>query len=274
MNSTSNSTQGSMIQDLTHIVEDLINIVKDMEQELKSGNLGGMNVNKAQPPSESPFGGGSGGTSPFGGANGAGGSGSMGGASSAYSPKDIYNGFYQGKEGNCVSVAAIKASMVAFGPNNVFKSTQQTANGVNVTMRDGMQEHLTNSEINQAAQQSNFRGNDGRLVNQANFMFAAMAKRGQMEGINGMRGASFGQALNALDNGENYLVGPHLLGLDQFVKSISPSQIGKYDAAVGASNNHAVFGGDGEFDHYGTEERLNGTDGNGESLNWAYALVK
>jgi hypothetical protein len=189
----------------------------------------------------------------------------------SYMPKDIFHGFRQGERGNCVEVGAIKAAMVRFGPDNVFQNVQKNGNGYEITMRDGVKVNLSAQELQQAKAAARFHGNDPQLVDQASFMFAAMAKRAQMEGEKGAR--TFGQALAALNTGESYLRGPHLLGIDRYVKKISPREIPLYSTAVGASANHVVFSPHAITDHYGQPVRAGLSDGNGRALQWAYALV-
>lgn len=263
---TAAANNQSQIEQLTDTLKQLMEIVKQLITVVSAMAQGQARANSGNGMSNNPF------SVPAGGD--ALGSRSSGSRSNAdYSAGDIYRGFYQGQEGNCVSVGAIKAAMVAFGPDQVFQNVQRTANGVDVTMRDGQRVQLTNSELALARQHGNFRGTDSNLINNATVMYAAMAKRAQMEGNDGLGRMNYVQALNSLNNGENYLEGPHWLGLDGYVQRIDPSQMNNYAASVGASNSHVVFNSGGVIDSYGNRERFNGTDGNGNRLNWAYAIV-
>ncbi len=88
----------------------------------------------------------------------------------------------------------------------------------------------------------------------------------------------FSTACKSLNDGENYLEGPHWLGLDRSTRRIDPKDLGSYPAAVGASSKHAVFASNGSIDKFG--ERIDGryggryTDGFGRSLIGAYAIVR
>ena len=180
--------------------------------------------------------------------------------------RDIFTGFRQGGTGNCVSVAAIKAGMTAFGPDRVFQSIDRRGEGVDVRMRDGKQVHVSIAELNQAAAVSRFSGTDAGLVQRATLMYAAMAKRAQQEGNDGMRSPSFQQAMATLNNGENVREGAHWLGLDASVRPIGAQDLNRYPAVVMASSAHAVFSSHGVQDMYGRPVR-------GRWLGTGYAIM-
>lgn len=66
---------------------------------------------------------------------------------------DIWGGFRQGPDGNCVTVSAINAAMHKFGqsPTDVYKRVRKTAQGYEVTMRDGYYLTVSHQELKQAA---------------------------------------------------------------------------------------------------------------------------
>ncbi|UII70301.1 hypothetical protein LVW35_21930 [Pseudomonas sp. HN11] len=130
-------------------------------------------------------------------------------------PDNIWSGFSQGPDGNCITVSAIKAAMMHFGqkPTDVFKEVKETSNGYEVTMRDGFKLSLTKDELRQAATHARFRGDDPTMMTYANFMYAASAKRAQMENNDGTAGRSFQAAMNSLNNGEFAREGLDRLGL-------------------------------------------------------------
>lgn len=200
------------------------------------------------------------------------------GPSQTVSTEAIFTAFKQGGTGNCVSIAAIKAGMARFGPDQVFRSLTRSAGGYDIVMRDGAKVRVSDAELQTATEWSEIKSRDEGLTRKANLMFAAMAKRAQNEGNDGRRNMSFTQACKTLNNGENYREGPHWLGLDDHVRDIKASELHKYTAYVAASTKHAMFGSGNYIDHYGTRRgatNSNGVkvDGYGRQLRWAFALV-
>lgn len=130
-------------------------------------------------------------------------------------PDNIWSGFSQGPDGNCITVSAIKAAMMQYGqkPTDVFKDVKETANGYDVTMRDGFKLSLTKDEVKQAARHAQFKGDDPAMMTDANFMYAASAKRAQMENNDGTAGRSFRAAMDSLNDGEDSREGLDRLGL-------------------------------------------------------------
>lgn len=130
-------------------------------------------------------------------------------------PENIWSGFSQGPDGNCITVSAIKASMMQFGqkPTDVFKDVKETSKGYDVTMRDGFKLSLTKDELRQAATHARFQGDDPAMMTDANFMYAASAKRAQMENNDGTAGRSFQAAMDSLNDGESPREGLDRLGL-------------------------------------------------------------
>ncbi len=136
-------------------------------------------------------------------------------------PGNIWSGFKQGDDGNCVTVS-IKAAMMHFGqkPTDVFKEVKESGDGYDVTMRDGFKLHVSKAEVKQAAEHARFQGDDPAMMSDANFMYAASAKRAQMEGNAGNWNEndhnarrSFADALKSLNDGEHSREGLDRLGL-------------------------------------------------------------
>jgi hypothetical protein len=192
-------------------------------------------------------------------------------------PNTYFSAFKQGGTGNCVSVAAIKAAMAKFGPDNVFKSVTRSGNGYDVTMRDGVKVRVSDAELSTASRLSRFSGKDATVLRQANLMYAVMANRAQLQGNDGRKNMTFERACQSLNDGESYLEGAKWLGLKDHMKKINPRDMDKYDAVVTASSKHAMFASDGFIDHYGRKQdatRNGGAfDGRGRSMKGAYALV-
>lgn len=131
-------------------------------------------------------------------------------------PGNIWSGFSQGADGNCVTVSAIKAAMMQFGskPTDVYRSVKETSKGYEVVMRDSNQVYtLTKAELKQAAAQARFKGDDPAMITSANFMYAMSAKRAQIERNDGISGRDYGEALRSLNDGEVSREGLDRLGL-------------------------------------------------------------
>lgn len=162
-------------------------------------------------------------------------------------PDNIWSGFSQGPDGNCITVSAIKAAMMQFGqkPTDVFKDVKATATGYDVTMRDGFKLSLTNEEVKQAARHAQFKGDDPAMMTDANFMYAASAKRAQMEDNDGTAGRSFMGAMNSLNDGEHSCEGLDRLGLRGRYRSATDAELrsGKVGTVEYGGHSMAVIDG-------------------------------
>jgi hypothetical protein len=167
---------------------------------------------------------------------------------------DMFTGFRQGGQGNCVTVAAIKAAMTRFGTGGVFKGVRfDDAGNAQIWMRDGFRMNLSAQERALAARASGFSGRDPRLLSYAQFYYAAAAKRAQLSGNDGLRGMSYGQALRSLNDGEFTDEGLRWLGLSQHIRPISAhwGNVARYTAVVGSNSGHAMFVSRGWVERYG-----------------------
>lgn len=173
-------------------------------------------------------------------------------------PGDIWRGFYQGVEGNCVTVSAIKAAMMKYGqsPRGIYKNITETRDGYTVTMRDSSKVSLTHAELKTAREHSNFKGTDAGLLKDANFLYAVSAKRAQMENHEFRAGESFEAAMSTLNDGETPGDALRRLGLFAFTRSSSVQALA--DGATGTLANfmHSVVVVDGAFDDYGYKHPL------------------
>ena len=141
-------------------------------------------------------------------------------------PDNIWSGFRQGPDGNCVTVSAIKAAMYRFGqsPTDIFKEVTKTSGGYQVVMRDDFKLTLTDRELAEGARGARFVGADKGMLKDAQFLFAVSAKRAQMENNDRTAGRSFQAAIRSLNNGEDE-TGPGegfmRLGLKKHMKKVS-----------------------------------------------------
>lgn len=142
-------------------------------------------------------------------------------------PKDIWGGFRQGPDGNCVTVSAIKAAMMRFGqkPTDIFTDVKPVGGGFEVVMRDGFKLQLSTLELQMGTSGSQFQGYDQDMLNDAYFLFAVSAKRAQMENNDGTAARSFEQAIKTLNDGEYSREGLLRLGLKNHIKTVSLSDL-------------------------------------------------
>lgn len=173
-----------------------------------------------------------------------------------YRPEDFQSRFgnlisswRQTTEGNCASVATIKAAMHKWG-DRVFQNQQRSADGgYDITMRDGYKLHVNPQELETARRMSDFEGTDQKALNYANLVYAAMAKRALENGHEGAR--TFARAAHSLNNGETVDYPAKLLGISDHLRRIPVSQIRNSDIVMAWNQNHMVYGTDGRIDAYG-----------------------
>lgn len=179
-------------------------------------------------------------------------------------PVDIWGGFYQGVEGNCVTVSAMKAAMMKFGqnPTAIYKNIRATVNGYQITMRDGYSLRLTFDELKKAEQGSNLKGPDKALLRDANFLYAVSAKRAMNENHDFRAAESFETAMETLNDGEYPGEAFRRLGLYAYTRPSTPQELA--DGALGtlAGRGHSVAVVKGNLDWYGSKWSLAETDWN------------
>ena len=142
--------------------------------------------------------------------------------------------------------------MMKYGknPQDIFDKVTDTGQGYDVTMKDGFKLQLSKNELKQAAAYAGFEGDDPQMLTNANFMYAASAKRAQMEG-NGLDDnpndskRSFAHAMQSLNNGEMPHEALDRLGLKGRYRQSSSDELANGQLGVVAYNQHsmAVIGG-------------------------------
>lgn len=170
--------------------------------------------------------------------------------SGPYSEQDLVSGFRQeGGTENCVTVGAIKAAMQKEGgPAEVYDSVEKKGDGFDVKMKDSDKiYHVSNTELEEAAKKSGFKGDNQQMLKDANFMYAVSAKREQQES-----GGSFSDGLNALNQVQLATKGFERLGLKDDVRQASAQELANGEAGVIAQNNHVAAVLDGNVEDYGT----------------------
>lgn len=168
-------------------------------------------------------------------------------------PDNIWSGFRQGPDGNCVTVSAIKAAMMRYGqkPTDIFKDVKALGHGYEVTMRDGFKLSLSNDEVRQAAIHAGFKGDDPAMMTDANFMYAASAKRAQMENNDGTAGRSFQAAMNSLNDGEHSREGLDRLGLRGFYRQTTVADLRNSKVGTVEFGGHSMAVIDGRIELWG-----------------------
>lgn len=189
--------------------------------------------------------------------------------------RDQIGSWRQGQEGNCAAVATIKAATDRYD-NKVFDSVQRGADGsYQIKMQDGFQVNLSERELSMAKLASNFHGSDSSAKSYGQLCYAAMAKRAEMEHHKGAQ--NYGQALRALNTGDDPRNSARWLGLQNQMISVNPRTLNGQDSVVAWSQRHAVFvnkerDGTHRTDHYGQGQWFNGTDTNGFGLMGAFTF--
>ncbi|MFD1680986.1 ANIS5 family metal-binding protein [Pseudomonas rhodesiae] len=166
---------------------------------------------------------------------------------------NIWSGFYQGSNGNCITVSAIKAAMMHFGkkPTDVFKSVKEAGDGYDVEMRDGVKVHLSKDELKQAALHARFRGDDPEMLTNANFMYAVSAKRAQKENNDGVAGRSFMAAMQSLNDGEYAREGLDRLGLRGHYRPATDADLKSSKVGTVEYGGHSMAVIDGRIEKWG-----------------------
>ncbi|KAA8559373.1 hypothetical protein FX985_05746 [Pseudomonas extremaustralis] len=160
-------------------------------------------------------------------------------------PDNIWSGFRQGPDGNCVTVSAIKAAMHRFGqsPTDIFKEVQRTGDGYQVIMRDDFRLTLSDRELIEGARGAKFIGADKGMLQDAQFLFAASAKRAQMENNDRTASRSYQAAIRSLNDGEDE-TGPGegflRLGLRKHMKRVAVSELARGQLGMCNRTGHSV----------------------------------
>ena len=160
-------------------------------------------------------------------------------------PENIWSGFRQGPDGNCVTVSAIKAAMHKFGqsPTDIYKEVRRLGEGYRVTMRDDYVVTLTDRELKVGAREAKFVGPDAGMLKDAQFLFAVSAKRAQMENNDGTASRSYEAGVRSLNNGEDER-GPgegfQRLGLRKHMKRVSVRDLANGQLGMCNRTGHSV----------------------------------
>ena len=164
---------------------------------------------------------------------------------------NLFTSFKQGNRGDCVSIALIKAGICVFGINGIFSEKKLNDTITEVTLKNGKQYRVSNSEIKIAdtAMHIKKRKNaDAELINYSVKCFAIMSKVKQ---INEGR-ENFESAMNRLLKGAKGHKSFYLLGLEN--NCIILDSLPDYHSFCGGvawTKKHVVFVCNGFMDKYG-----------------------
>ncbi|CRM98854.1 hypothetical protein [Pseudomonas sp. 34 E 7] len=175
-------------------------------------------------------------------------------------PDNIWSGFRQGPDGNCVTVSAIKAAMHRFGqsPTDIFQEVAKTRDGYHVVMRDGFRLTLNDRELAEGSRGARFNGPDKGMLKDAQFLFAVSAKRAQIENNDGMADRSYQHAIRSLNNGEDES-GPGegflRLGLKRHMKRVPVGELARGQLGMCNRTGHSVAVINGREELWGKQGR-------------------
>ncbi len=174
----------------------------------------------------------------------------------------IVKSWSQGQAGNCVTVASLKAAQTVFpelaGTNGVLAACSEDAAGFDIVMRDGFACRVTKDEVKVAGRESGFNVWSKDKSKNAVLLYAACAKRAQVEGNDsaGPNEMDFKKACRSLNDGEWEEEGLSRLGLAALCRSIEIGDAKKYSAVVVCNGTHAWFVTGGYGDTYGMIREL------------------
>lgn len=203
-----------------------------------------------------------------GGQSGAPGAGAGVGASGKEEFNHLFEEFGQSQEGNCASVAVIKAAMDKY-KGKVFNSVSKQGDGYSVSLQDGGNVQVSKADLATAAKHAKFKSNKpSEAKSMAVLMYAVIGKQAAKE-----NGGNFESALSSLGKGKDPRQVAKWLGLGNKIRDVNPNEKGQ-EAVVAWNGSHAVYIDDGtKTDSYGTPKAADGTDTRGGRLTNAFTFV-
>lgn len=190
------------------------------------------------------------------------------GADGKESFNHIFDQFAQSQEGNCASIAVIKAAMDKY-KGKVFNSVSKSGDGYNVTLQDGGSVQVSKADLATAAKHAKFKSSKpSEAKSMAILMYAVIGKQAAKE-----NGGNFESALSSLGKGKDPRQVAKWLGLGSKIRDVNPNEKGQ-EAVVAWNDKHAVYIDDGtKADGYGQAKAADGTDTKGGRLTQAFTFV-
>ncbi len=179
----------------------------------------------------------------------------------------IFSQFGQSQEGNCASVAVIKAALDKF-KGKIFDEVRKVGSGYDVSLQDGKSVSIDRRELQMAAREADFKGKPSEAKSMAVLSFAVIAKRHAEKGT-----GSFERALKDLNDGFQPREAAELLGLGHRIREVDPSSAGNQDSVVAWNDKHAVYVDSGKTDSYGQARNFDGTNTTGGRLTHAFTFA-
>ena len=179
----------------------------------------------------------------------------------------IFSQFGQSQEGNCASVAVIKAALDKF-KGKIFDEVRKSGSGYDVALQDGKSVSIDRRELQMAAREADFKGKPSEAKSMAVLSFAVIAKRHAEKGK-----GSFERALQDLNDGFQPREAAELLGLGHRIREVDPSSAGNQDSVVAWNDKHAVYVDSGKTDSYGQARNFDGTNTTGGRLTHAFTFA-
>lgn len=174
----------------------------------------------------------------------------------------LFSEFYQTEEGNCASIAVIKAAMDQYG-ENVLDYTYASNGTISFKQLDDFSGNLTQNELALSEDTAKIGVTSQREGVVANILFATMAKRVQMSQLNGCR--TYFEGVSTLCQASNPIVCGVLLGLVGKIELVDPNALGSSNGIVLWSDIHAIYvdriNKHFYYDNYGLARRFSGEDG-------------
>lgn len=178
----------------------------------------------------------------------------------------LITGFRQGAAGNCASIAAIKASIMACAPEAVLIGVRRDGERFTYRMRDlpGLDFTIRLDVVESTGDASRFEGDDEDLLAHAKFLFCAMVLRDRWNrDEEDLPERTLDETIADLNDGEYFLDSPGLLGLGKKWVWHGPGRLPRqrrrflahHSAAIAANGKHAWFVSNGQHDDYGDVDR-------------------
>jgi len=179
----------------------------------------------------------------------------------------IFSQFGQSQEGNCASVAVIKAALDKF-KGKIFDEVRKVGPGYEVGLQNGKSVSIDRRELQMAAREADFKGKPSEAKSMAVLSFAVIAKCHAEKGK-----GSFERALKDLNDGFQPREAAELLGLGHRIREVDPSSAGNKDSVVAWNDKHAVYVDSGKTDSYGQARSFDGTNTTGGRLTHAFTFA-
>ncbi len=180
----------------------------------------------------------------------------------------LFEDFGQSQEGNCASVAVIKAALDKY-KGKVFNSVSKQGDGYSVSLQDGGNVQVSKQDLSTAAKHAKLKSNKpSEAKSMAVLMYAVIGKQAAKE-----NGGNFESALSSLGKGKDPRQVAKWLGLGNKIREVNPNDKGQ-EAVVAWNGNHAVYIDDGtKTDSYGQAKAADGTDTRGGRLTNAFTFA-